>query len=442
MATTRIRGGVHPRYYKGLSADLPIERAGLPKRLEIPLSQHLGLPANPVVSKGDLVQPGDLIAEAPKLISANVHSPVAGKVRGIVQKPLPGGRMCDYVEIQVDEEATEAHEWQPQEVEIDTITPEALAKLFRDAGIVGMGGATFPTDVKFSPPPNVTLDVFILNAAECEPYLTCDNRIMIEHTKEVLRGIELAHAALRFDRVIIGVEKNKPEAIKALRKAIDEFVSPVAPPFELHELDVLYPQGAEKVLIQTTTGRTVPAGKLPFDVGAIAANVQTMFALYEAAYLGKPLVDRVVTVSGAGIPQPRNVRAAIGTPVTALAEMCGGIQETTTKVVAGGPMTGTALPSLDYSVTKGFSGLLFFTNAEYPDESPCIHCGSCVDVCPMRLMPLKLAAYAKAEKFEEAKATNLMDCFECGSCAWACPSNIKIVSWIKYAKNSVRVKGI
>jgi electron transport complex protein RnfC len=439
MPRTLIRGGVHPDYHKGLSAGKSIETVPLPARLEIPLSQHLGLPATPVVSKGDEVLPGALIAEAPKLISANVHSPVAGKVRNVVQKPLPGGRMCTYVELQVDEEATAAHRWERHDVDVRDVNQKWLAQTMRNAGIVGMGGATFPTDVKFSPPPTASLDTFILNGAECEPYLTCDHQMMVEHAKQILEGIQLTHSAFGFDRIVIAIEKNKPDAIDAFRQAaleVDALGVQITP------LDVLYPQGAEKMLIKAVTGRTVPAGKLPFEVGVVVSNVQTMFALQQAAYLGKPLVERVVTVSGAGIAHPKNVRALVGTPVSEIVEFCGGATEATTKVVAGGPMTGIALPSLDYAVTKGLSGLLFLTQKEYPDESPCIHCGTCVDVCPMRLMPLKLAAYAKAGKFEEAKATNLADCFECGCCAWSCPSNIKIVSWVKYAKNYIRVKGI
>ena len=439
MHKSLIRGGVHPSYHKGLASDVAIEAAPLPAKLEIPLSQHLGIPAAPTVSKGDQVQPGDLIAEAPKLISANVHSPAAGKVRNVVQKPLPGGRMCDYVEIQVDEEATLAHEWQEREVDLGAVDQQWLARTLREAGIVGMGGATFPTDVKFSPPPTASLDTFILNGAECEPYLTCDHRMMVEHAREILEGIRLVNAAFSFSRIVVAVEKNKPDAIEAFRSAA---IQMDALGVEIVPLDVLYPQGAEKMLIRVVTGRTVPAGRLPFEVGVVVSNVQTIHALREAAYSGKPLVERVVTISGAGINQPKNIRALVGTPVSELVELCGGFSEATTKVVAGGPMTGIALPNLDYSVAKGTSGLLFLTQQDYPDESPCIHCGTCVDVCPMRLMPLKLAAFAKAGKFEEAKATNLADCFECGSCAWACPSNIKIVSWIKYAKNYIRVKGI
>ena len=439
MLNSLIRGGVHPSYQKELSSGKPIEIAPIPKKVDIPLSQHLGVPATPVVSKGDVVAPGDLLAEAPKLISANVHSPVAGKVRAIVARPLPGGRMCDYIEIQVDEEATAAHKWERTEVDLSEVTTEWLGKTLRAAGLVGMGGATFPTDVKFSPPPTATLDTFILNGAECEPYLTCDHRTMLERTREILEGIRLVNAAFSFDRIIIAIEKNKPDAIDAFRKTAMEMD---ALGVEVVGLDVLYPQGAEKMLIRSVTGRVVPAGRLPFEVGAVVANVQTILALHEAAYFGKPLIDRVVTVSGAGVSEPKNIRALLGTSIADLADLCGGFSDETTKVVAGGPMTGTALPSLDYSVTKGFSGLLFLTQSDYPDESPCIHCGTCVDVCPMRLMPLKLAAFAKAGKFEEAKATNLADCFECGCCAWSCPANIKIVSWIKYAKNYIRVKGL
>lgn len=440
MLTSKIRGGVHPAYNKGLAADKSIEEAGLPKSVLVPMAQHLGVPAAPVVSKGEVVGVGDLLGEAPKLISANVYAPVAGKVKGVTQKPLPGGRMCDYVEITVDHETTAAHEWEPRDVALSDVTPEWYAKTLRETGIVGMGGATFPTDVKYSPPPGATLDTFILNGAECEPYLTCDHRMMVEHAAEILKGILYTNAAFSFARIVVAIEKNKPNAIAAFKEAIA--ANPDASGVEVAELDVLYPQGSEKMLIKVVTGRTVPAGGLPFQVGVVVSNVQTLFAVFEALTLGKPLIERVVTVSGAGINAPKNIRARIGTPIEMLVDQCGGYKETTTKVVAGGPMTGTALPNLDYSVVKGLSGLLFLTQLEYPDESPCIRCGKCVEVCPMRLMPLKLAAFGKAGKFEEAKATNLADCFECGSCAWACPANIKIVSWIKYAKNYIRVKGI
>jgi Na+-translocating ferredoxin:NAD+ oxidoreductase subunit C len=439
MQVFSIRGGVHPSYHKELTSGAPIEALPLPKRLEIPLSQHLGIPAAPVVSRGAQVAPGDLIAEAPKLISANVHAPVAGKIRGIMQKPLPGGRMCEYAQIDVDEEATAGHSWERREVDLEIVDSKWLAQTMRTAGIVGMGGATFPTDVKFSPPPGAKLDTFILNAAECEPYLTCDHRMMVEHTREILEGIQLAQAAFRFERIIVGIERNKPDAIEAFRRESRNFS---AMPVEVIPLEVRYPQGAEKVLIRATTGRIVPAGRLPFEIGVLVDNVQTMYAVQQAAYLGKPLVERVVTVSGSGITNPKNLRVLVGTSVSDIAEHCGGLSPETTKVIVGGPMTGVALPSLDYSVTKGFSGLLFLTQKDYPDEGPCIRCGTCVDVCPMGLMPLKLAAYAKAGKFAEAKATNLADCFECGCCAWACPSQIKIVSWIKFAKNYVRVKDI
>ena len=440
MPTSRLRGGVHPAYNKGLAADKAIEHAELPKSVLVPMAQHLGVPAAPVVSKGDVVGVGDLLGEAPKLISANIYAPVAGKVKGVTQRPLPGGRMCDYVEITVDKDATDEHQWQPRDIALAEITPQWYAKTLREAGIVGMGGATFPSDVKYSPPPGATLDTFVLNGAECEPYLTCDHRMMVEHASEILTGILYTDAAFSFTRIIVAIEKNKPNAIEAFQEAIAS--NPDASGVEVAALDVLYPQGSEKMLIKVVTGRTVPAGGLPFQVGVVVSNVQTLYAIYEAIKLNKPLIERVVTVSGAGVNAPKNIRARIGTPIEVLIEQCGGFSEKTTKVIAGGPMTGTALPSLDYSVVKGLSGLLFLTQAEYPEESPCIHCGACVEVCPMHLMPLKLAAFAKAGKFEEAKATNLADCFECGSCAWACPANIKIVSWIKYAKNYIRVKGI
>lgn len=439
MSKSAVTGGVHPSYQKGLASSLAIEDAPVPPRVSIPLSQHLGAPATPVVSKGDEVTPGMILAEAPKLISANVHSPVAGAVKNIVNKPMPGGRLADYIEIETDVDATEAHRWEPREVDLSDVDRKWLSRTMREAGIVGMGGATFPTDVKFSPPPAAELDTFILNGAECEPYLTCDHRMMVERTMEILKGVMLVRAAFSLRRVIVAIEKNKPDAIEAFREALR---ATEEPDIEVVPLNVLYPQGAEKVLIKAVTGRTVPAGGLPFEVGVVVSNVQTIHALYEAAYYEKPLTQRVLTISGAGIKQPKNIRACVGTPLATLVDFCGGYSEETTKVVAGGPMTGTALPTLDYSVTKGLSGLLFLTQKDYPEELPCIHCGRCVDVCPMRLMPLKLAAFAKAGKFEEAKATNLADCFECGACAWGCPSRIQLVAWIKYAKNYIRVKGI
>jgi electron transport complex protein RnfC len=397
---------------------------------------HLGAPAEPVKSKGDEVAVGELVGKAASMISANVHSPVAGKIKRIAQQPLPGGRLADYAEIDVDAEATREYRFERKEVDLKTLEPDEILSRIRDAGIVGMGGATFPTDVKLKPPPSADVDVFVVNGAECEPYLSCDHRLMVERATEIFEGIRIVQRAVGFKHIYIGIEENKSEALStfdALATAESELSVDVVP------LHVKYPQGAEKMLINAITGRVVPAGSLPFEVGAIVSNVATLYAVYEAVYYEKPLIDRVVTVAGPGVTDPRNLKVPLGTTVERIAEYCGGPSPENDKVIMGGPLMGVALPSLDYSVAKGTSGLLFFTNAEVPDEMPCIRCGTCVNVCPMNLMPLKLAAYAKAERFEEAKGHSLADCFECGCCAYSCPSKIRLVAWIRYAKNYVRV---
>jgi electron transport complex protein RnfC len=439
MPLTTFKKGVHPPYHKDNTARKAIEDAPVPDTLQIPLSQHVGAPSQPVKKKGDEVAVGELISDAPGTISSRIHSPVAGKVKRLIDKPLPGGKMAQYMEITVDQEQTAQQEFSYRDVDLDSIDRETLVHTIQEAGIVGMGGATFPTHVKFSPPPTAEIDTLVINGAECEPYLTCDHRMMVEKAEEMLRGVQLLHRAFDFDAVYVGIESNKRDAIQAFEDQAAVFPDV---PLKVVPLEVKYPQGAEKMLIKALTDRTVPMGSLPMEVGTIVSNVQTVFAVYEAFYYGKPLIDRALTISGQGIEEPKNVRALIGTPLETLTEFCGGSREDVSKVVQGGPMTGVALPTLDYSVTKGASGFLFFTQAETPPEGPCIKCGRCVSVCPMNLMPLKLAAYAKAEKFEEAKELNASACFECGSCAYGCPAKINIVAWIRYAKNYIRVKGL
>lgn len=437
MRTVTFKKGVHPRYRKESTAVRPIETIDLPDLVSIPLLEHLGAPSKPVKAKGDTVSPGDLLAESGGKISARIHSPVAGTVKRIIQKPLPGGRMCDSIEIDVDKEATQSHAFPPVDVNPESLTRDVLLAKIAEAGIVGMGGATFPTSVKYASPN--PLDVLVVNGAECEPYLTCDHRLMVEQAPAILSAVRLLHHAFSFGKICIGIEENKPDALLAMEAAAREAAGL---PIEVVALKVKYPQGAEKMLIKAATGRVVPAGGLPLDVGVIVSNVATLFAIYEAIHLGKPLIDRVVTVGGEGVAKPRNLRVPIGTPLEHLATACGGPASDTQKVVIGGPMMGVAVPSLDYAVMKGTSGVLFLTKEEIPEESPCIRCGRCVRSCPMNLMPLKLAAYAKAGKFEEAKGLGVSDCFECGACAYGCPARIPIVGWIRYAKNYIRVKGI
>ncbi|MFO8065679.1 MAG: electron transport complex subunit RsxC [Spirochaetota bacterium] len=439
MSLLTFKKGVHPPASKTATASQPIEEAPMPDTLMVPLSQHLGAPSSPVKSRGDEVEVGELLSEASSKISANIHSPAAGKIKRIVDKPLPGGKMAQYMEITVDHERTAAHSFERQEVDISSLDRQTVVTSMRNAGIVGMGGATFPADVKFSPPPTAPVDTLIINGVECEPYLTCDHRLMLEHTEQLLEACRVLNAAYGFDSIYIGIEANKPDAVEAFEKQAATYADL---PLRIVPLEVKYPQGAEKMLIKALTDRTVPMGGLPMEVGVIVSNVQTIFAAYEAIYYNKPLIERVVTVSGRGVDTPKNVRAAVGTPLESLVEFCGGMSQEVDKVVAGGPMTGAALPTLDYSVAKGTSGFLFFTEAEYQPEGPCIRCGRCVAACPMNLMPLKLAAYSKAEKFEDAKALDVNACFECGACAFGCPAKIDLVAWMRYAKNYIRVKGL
>lgn len=439
MSLATFRKGIHPSYNKDLSAAKAIESLPVPEIIEIPLLQHLGGPAKMLKAKGDAVEPGEVIAEASGMISANIHSPVYGEVKRIIQRPLPGGRMCDYVEIAVDRERTEAHSWQRQEVDLSTLDRDSVNRRIREAGIVGMGGATFPTSVKLTPPPGAEIDTLVINGAECEPYLTCDHRLMVENARGILDGVRIIQHALKFKSIIFGIESNKPDAIEAVTGALADYGEL---PCRVAPLAVKYPQGGEKMLIYAVTGRVVPAGSLPLDVGAVVSNVQTLNAIGDAFYYQKPLVERVLTVSGDTVAEPRNLRVLIGTPVQKLADYCGGYDDGTGKILFGGPMMGIAVPNLEYSVMKGTSGLLFLSTEAVPDESPCIHCARCVEACPMNLMPLKLASYAKAKMFAEAKALNVNDCFECGSCAYSCPAKIRLVSWIRYAKNYIRVKKI
>jgi electron transport complex protein RnfC len=429
-----FKGGIHPPDKKGLTAHKPIQISKPPQRVVIPLSQHLGAPCKPVVSINQEVKRGELIGEPTGFVSAPVHSSVSGKVIAIGEFLNAMGRMVTSVVVENDGR----DEWTILKDNPDYIglSPDAIKEKIKAAGIVGMGGAAFPTVVKLSPPKEKPIDTVILNGSECEPYLTGDYRLMLEKPKEIIEGLKILMKVLGVNRGFVGIEDNKPDAVKTIKEAARGPGN-----IEVCALPTKYPQGAEKMLIKTLTGREVPPRALPMDVKVVAQNVGTAYAIYEAVRYGKPLIERVVTVTGEGITNPGNLLVRIGTMVSHLIEECGGLKDEKLKVISGGPMMGFSIPSLDIPVTKGTSGILALPEGEVvhaEDFGPCIRCGRCIDVCPMGLMPMMLSIYAEKGQYEGAKEYNLFDCFECGSCAFVCPSRRPIVQLVRLAKSQVK----
>lgn len=433
MKTFRI-GGVHPKENK-LSAGQKIQVVPLPKQAIIPLSQHLGAPAVPVVEKGAEVKVGQLIAQAGGFVSANVHSPVSGKVAKIDTAIDAWGMKMPAIFIDV-----EGDEWLP---EIDrseklltscTYTPEEIVKKIADAGIVGLGGACFPTQVKLTPPPGKVAEVLIVNAVECEPYLTCDHQLMLEHTEEIVIGVTILMKALKIQRAIIGIESNKPDAIELMQKTVSRQMG-----IEVQPLKLKYPQGGEKQLIDACIGRQVPSGALPIEVGAVVQNVATVYAVYQAVQKNRPLIDRVITVTGKSVNKPGNFQVRFGTPLNDVIAMAGGIPENTGKIIAGGPMMGRAMSSTDMPANKRISGVLIMQESEStrPEPQNCIRCAKCVSVCPMGLEPYLLARMAGKNMWDEVEKHNVMDCIECGCCLFTCPSNRPLLDYIRMGKNKV-----
>jgi electron transport complex protein RnfC len=434
MGSSKFRGGIHPPDKKELSANKPIITAKPPVRVVIPLSQHLGAPCKPIVTIDQEVKKGELIGEPTAFVSAPVHSSVSGRVIAIGEFLNAMGRMVTSVAI----ENNGKEEWTILKDNPDymKLSPEEMKEKIKNAGIVGMGGAAFPTVVKLSPPKEKPIDTIILNGAECEPYLTGDYRLMVEKSGEVIEGLTILMKVLGVNRGFVGIEDNKPEAIKAMGKAAEGLNN-----IKVCSLPTKYPEGAEKMLIKAVTGREVPPKALPMDVKVIVQNISTSFAVYEAVRYGKPLIERVVTVSGEGIREPNNLLVKIGSLVSHLIEECGGLKDESLKVISGGPMMGFAISSLEVPITKGTSGIVVLTEGEIvhaEDFGPCIRCGRCIDVCPMGLMPAMLSIYAEKGLYEGAKEYNLFDCFECGSCAFVCPSKRPIVQLVRLAKSQVK----
>ena len=418
LKTFRI-GGVHPPENK-LSANGKIIVLTLPEQVIIPLSQHIGAPATPIVQKGDTVKAGQLIAQATGFVSANIHSSVSGTIVAIDNVTDAAGLSKPAITIKVEGDEWENGIDRTEKIEHNiALSQEEIIKAIAAAGIVGMGGATFPTQVKLTPPPGNKAEFLIINGVECEPYLTSDHRIMLEKAEEIIIGVQILMKAIGVKKAIIGIENNKKDAIAHLQQIADK-----TPEIEICPLKVKYPQGGEKQLIQATTGRTVPSGALPIAVGAVVQNAGTALAVYEAVMKHKPLIERVVTVTGKSVKNPGNYLCRIGTPVSKLLEAAGGIPEDTAKVIGGGPMMGRTMLNIDSPVMKGTSGILLISDKE-ARRSPvrnCIRCSKCVSVCPMGLEPYLLAKLATFNLLERLEEEKVMDCIECGSCSFTCPS--------------------
>ncbi len=426
-----FRGGIHPKEYKSLTENLPFEIMPAPKQVIVPLTQHLGAPAKQIVKKGSEVKAGEIIAEMNGFVSSTIHAPVSGKVTKINVSANVSGFPKDAIVIDAND-SNEVVTMQP--LDSEKISAGEIRERVKHAGIVGQGGAAFPTYVKLTPPNDKKIDVVILNGCECEPYLTRDYRFMIERTDDVITGLKLIMKALGVKKGAIGIEDNKPEAIEKLKLAAKNY-----PAMEIVSLKTKYPQGAEKMLIKAVTGKEVPPGKLPFDVGAVIQNIGTAVAIYDAVVKGEPQLSAALTVSGSGINQPKNLIVKIGTPLRNILDFCGGVKDSALKVVVGGPMMGVAQYDFSAPVIKATSGILVLSEEEINkhEQTPCLRCGICVETCPLNLLPTRISRLSQLERFEEAENLGMAVCMECGTCAYTCPANIPLVQWIRLGKQKV-----
>lgn len=421
-------GGIHPPYEK-ITQERKIVVAEIPPRVILPLNQHIGAPAVPLVKVGDKVKVGQKIAEANGFVSVPAHASVSGEVIEIAELPHPLQEKSLAMVLKSDGKNSWDNSVKKRK-NVENLSKEKIIEIIKEAGIVGMGGAGFPTHVKLTPPKGVQIDTVILNGAECEPYLTCDDRLMQEKTKEILKGLKLIMKVTQAERAFIGIEDNKKAAIAALENEVKEENIKVV------SLKTKYPQGAEKMLIFSLTKRKVPPGKLPLNVGVVVNNVGTSKAIYDAVYEGKPLVERVVTVTGQ-VKEPQNLLVRIGTPFKNLIEFCGGYQGDPYKLTSGGPLMGIAQITDLVPVIKGTSGILVLGKQKEEKENPCLRCSRCIDVCPMSLLPTTIAKLADKNQFALCEQYHALDCFECGACAFVCPSQIPLVKKIKYAKKKI-----
>lgn len=430
-------GGVHPPDSK-LSAKEPIKTFPVPKIVSIPLSQHIGKPAKPIVNVGDRVFTGQLIAEADGFISANVHSSVTGTIKKFDEIMDVGGRkkLAFIIETEETEIWVKDIDTSPDIISNIKTPDDDIRKKVISAGIVGMGGATFPSHVKLSVPEGKTAEFLIINGVECEPYLTADHRLMLEHGEEILIGIDIILKATGIQNAKIGIEENKPDVIKHLKKLAEE-----RPYIKVYGLKTQYPQGGERQLIKSLTGREVPPAPkgLPIDVGCVVFNVATAFAIYEAVQKNKPLIERIVSVTGKNLSGRANLKVRIGTSVAELIEACGGMPDDTGKVVSGGPMMGRAISTVDVPVVKGVSGIVLFPENESKRKEvlECIRCGKCVSTCPLGLEPYLLMTLAQRALWDKAEEEKITSCCECACCTFACPANRPLLDYIKLGKSNV-----
>ena len=429
-------GGIHPDKYK-ITSDLPIRDAGIPDMLYVPVKQHIGAPAKILVKKGDRVKVGTLLADADGIVSADVHAPASGEVVKIEEIVGEVGYLEQMITIKTDgDEWEESIDRSLDIVREITASPEQIVATIRAAGIVGMGGAGYPTPIKATVPAGKKIDCIILNGIECEPYLTADDRLMQEKAEQIIIGAKILNKALGIQKAIIAIDENKPHAIETMRKLTRSYVG-----VNVAVCATKYPQGSEKQLIAAVTGREVPPGCLPVDVNCVVQNVGTVYAVYEAVQKHKPLFERIVTVSGDDVKNPGNYRVRIGTPASYLIEQ---VQpsETPGKIIFGGPMMGTAATNLAAPVTKTTSGILLLKTASVldPERTACIRCGRCIEVCPQGLQPFAITGYVRRGEYQEAKKIHVLDCMECGSCSYTCPARIPLTDYCKLAKYEIRKK--
>jgi electron transport complex protein RnfC len=435
MGLLTFKKGIHPGDRKNLSMHKAIQDL-LPKGdLVFPMLQHIGAPCEPLVKKGDRVLMGQKIGESKAFVSAPIYSSISGTVKDVAPRLHSNGTMVMSIIIENDNLYEESCTLIPHK-DYDKLSKNEIVAIIKEAGIVGMGGAGFPTHIKLTPPEEKSIDSIIVNAAECEPYLTCDHRMMLEKSSEIVEGLKIILQMFPSAKGYIGIENNKPDAIEAMKTASENLNN-----VEVTPLKTKYPQGAEKQLIYATTGREVPSGKLPADVSCIVQNVDTVFEIYNAVVNGRPLTERVLTVTGEAIKEPLNLRVKFGTSMEEVIEAAGGFKETPVKVISGGPLMGTSLSSLDTPVMKGTSGVLCLTKeqAKLEEESSCIRCGKCMDACPMFLNPTKLNSLVLRGEYEDFEKYHGMDCIECACCSYVCPAKRHLTQTCREGKRTINI---